>query len=108
MMIVRSIGAAHRIRVARDHLRVPRISVFYGITITMYWRERDHPIPHFHAEQGGDRASFAIDGTVLAGELPARALRFVQEWAELHREELLANWDRARNLLPLERIDPLP
>jgi hypothetical protein len=45
---------------------------------------------------------------VLAGELPARALRFVQEWAELHREELLANWDRARNLSPLERIDPLP
>ena len=80
---------------ARDHLRVPRISVFYGITITMYWRERDHPIPHLHAEQGGDRASIAIDGTILAGGFPARALRFVQEWAELHREELLANWDRA-------------
>ena len=87
---------------------MPRISSFYGITITMYWRERDHPIPHFHAEQAGHRASIAVDGTVLAGELRARALRFVQEWAELHRDELLANWDRARNLEPLECIDPLP
>jgi hypothetical protein len=74
----------------------------------MYWRERDHPTPHFHAEQGGHRASIAIDGTVLGGELPARAVRFVQEWAELRRDELLANWHRARNLEPLERIDPLP
>jgi len=32
--------------------RVPRISSFYGIAIMMYWRERDHPISHFHAEQG--------------------------------------------------------
>lgn len=87
---------------------MPRISFFYGITITMYWREREHPIPHFHAEQSGYRASIAIDGTVLAGELPSRALRFVQEWAALHREELLANWERARRLEPLERIDPLP
>lgn len=87
---------------------MPRISFFYGITITMYWRERDHPVPHFHAEQAGHRASIAIDGMVLAGQLPARALRFVQEWAVLHRDELQANWERARNLEPIERIDPLP
>lgn len=74
----------------------------------MYWRERDHPIPHFHAEQAGQRASIAIDGTVLAGALPARGLRFVREWAALHRDELVANWERARNLQPLERIEPLP
>ena len=87
---------------------MPRISSFYGIVITMYWRERDHPIPHFHAEQAGDRASTAFDGTVIAGELPARALRFVREWAALHGAELLANWERARNLEPLEPIAPLP
>jgi uncharacterized protein DUF4160 len=62
----------------------------------MYWRERDHPIPHFHAEQAGDRASIAFDGTVIAGELPTSALRFVREWAALHGDELLANWERAR------------
>jgi hypothetical protein len=87
---------------------VPQISSFYGIVIAMYWRERDHPIPHFHAAQAGYRASIALDGTVLAGELPGRALRFVREWAGLHGDELLANWERARNLEPLEPIDPLP
>jgi hypothetical protein len=86
---------------------VPRISYFYGITITMYWRERDHPVPHFHAAHGGLHASVAIDGTILAGELQNRALRFVQEWAQLHRDELLANWTRARNYEPLEPIEPL-
>jgi hypothetical protein len=45
---------------------------------------------------------------VIAGELPARALRFVREWAALHGDELLANWERARNLEPLEPITPLP
>jgi hypothetical protein len=85
----------------------------------MYWRERDHPIPRFHAEQGGDRASVAIDGTVLAGELPARALRFVQEWAELHRENFWRTGTapatsrrssastRCLNIMPVTDLPPL-
>ncbi len=36
---------------------------FYGITIAMYWDERDHQVAHFHAEYGGDLASIALDGT---------------------------------------------
>ena len=87
---------------------MPRISAFYGIVIAMYWGERDHPVPHFHAEYAGARASIAVDGTVLAGALPARALRLVREWARLHENELLANWDRARQHERLLPIDPLP
>jgi hypothetical protein len=30
-----------------------------------------------------------------------------REWAALHRDELLANWARARNLEPLASIAPL-
>lgn len=86
---------------------MPRISAFYGIVITMYWREKDHPVPHFHAEHAGQQASIAVDGTVLAGLLQARALRLVREWAELHERELLANWARARKLEPLQPIEPL-
>jgi len=86
---------------------VPRISSFYGIVITMYWRERDHPIPHFHAEHSGQHASVGIHGAILAGALPPRVVRFVQEWAELHRDEVLANWNRARDNEPLEPIEPL-
>jgi hypothetical protein len=86
---------------------VPRISFFYGIVITMYWREREHPVPHFHASYGGQEASIAVDGTILGGSLPPRALRLVREWAKLHRDELLANWSRARDYEPLDPIDPL-
>ena len=87
---------------------MPRISTFYGIVITMYWREAHHPVPHFHAEYSGEQASIAVDGTVLGGSLPPRALRLVREWARLHEGELLANWTQAQHLEPLRPIDPLP
>jgi hypothetical protein len=86
---------------------MPRISFFYGITIRMYWNERDHPIPHFHAEYAGEYASIAIDGTVLAGSLPKHALHLIGDWVELHTDELLANWNSARNREPLAPIEPL-
>jgi hypothetical protein len=44
---------------------------------------------------------------VYSGSLPRRALRLVQEWEELHRNELFANWERARLQQPLETITPL-
>jgi hypothetical protein len=86
---------------------MPRISYFYGIAIAMYWREKDHPVPHFHAEYAGQKASIGIDGKVLGGSLPPRALRLVQDWAALHHDELLANWQRARGHESLEPIEPL-
>jgi hypothetical protein len=87
---------------------MPRISSFFGITIAMFWDERDHPIPHFHAEYAGAVASIGIvDGDPIAGSLPRRQLQLVKRWTELHRDELLANWQRARQLQPLERIEPL-
>jgi len=44
---------------------------------------------------------------LLAGSLPPRALRLVKEWALAHEDELLANWERVRNLEPLVAIEPL-
>jgi hypothetical protein len=86
---------------------VPRISEFYGIVIAMYYAE--HGVPHFHALYAGKDASIAIETLdVLAGSLPDRALRLVLEWAALHRAALEENWQRARDGLPLERIEPLP
>jgi hypothetical protein len=87
---------------------VPRISFFYGITIWMYWNEGAHARPHFHARYADRAASVDFDGKLVAGELPRRALALVAEWAALHHDELLANWERARRNEPLEPIDPLP
>jgi hypothetical protein len=41
---------------------------------------------------------------LLHGSLPRRALAMVLEWAAIHREELRANWELAREGKPLSRI----
>jgi hypothetical protein len=87
---------------------MPRISAFYGVVVYMYWNERDHPVPHFHAYHAGRRASVSVDGKVLAGSLEPRALQFVREWASLRHAEILANWELARKNEPLPAIAPLP
>lgn len=57
----------------------------------------------------GREATITIDTLeVLAGSLPARAVRLVHEWATAHSGELEANWERARSDEPLEPIPPLP
>lgn len=86
---------------------MPRISAFYGIVIYMHWRE--HGPAHFHAIYGEFEATVAIDdGRFLAGTLPARASRLVRKWGALRHVELRASWERARALLPLEWVEPLP
>lgn len=87
---------------------MPRISSFYGIGIWMYWDEGVHARPHFHARYSGHQASIDFDGEVVVGSLPPRALALVVEWARLHRAELEANWEAARQAQPLQKIDPLP
>jgi len=85
---------------------VPVISFFFGVVIRMFYRE--HGVPHFHAEYQGQQATFTFDGELLAGTLRSRtALRLIKEWSLAHREELEANWNRAKNGEALESIAPL-
>ena len=85
----------------------PRISAFCGIIIAMYFG--DHPPPHFHAKYGEHEAQVAIEtGEVLNGGLPRRARALVEEWTDLHRDELMEDWERAVRQEPLHRIEPLP
>ncbi|MFZ4068643.1 MAG: DUF4160 domain-containing protein [Caulobacterales bacterium] len=82
---------------------MPTISIFFGITVQMYWR--DHPPPHVHVFYGGAEALIAIEsGDVLGGRLPPGALRLVRGWIADQRQALLSNWDRARLLEPLEQV----
>jgi hypothetical protein len=72
----------------------------------MYYKE--HAPPHFHAKYGGQRAAFSIqDLRLTEGNLPPRIVSFVLEWAFLHRDELMEDWDRARREEELKKIDPL-
>jgi len=85
---------------------MPRLSGFFGITISMY--HNDHSPPDFHAKYAGNEAFFAIDTLEqVEGQLHRRARAMVLEWASLHRNELWENWERAREGLALEEIDPL-
>lgn len=85
--------------------RMPVISRFLGISISMYFVE--HGIPHFHAAYGEYEVSVEVQSGTVRGSFPPRALQHVLEWAGLHKRELAANWERARRGDPLESIPPL-
>lgn len=85
---------------------MPEISRFFGIVIAMYYNE--HNPPHFHARYGSAKVEIDIQTlSVLGGKLPPRALGLVMEWASCHREELMVDWERARQQLELNKIEPL-
>ncbi len=68
----------------------------------------DHNPPHFHAEYQDQEAIIDIHSLqILKGSLPKRARMMVVEWALEHREELLANWNKARIPEPLDKIQSL-
>jgi hypothetical protein len=90
-----------------ETIRGPTISTFYGIVIQMFWRE--HGPPHFHVLYAEHEALVDLGSLkIVRGFLPRRAWDLVQEWAEIHRGELLENWNRCRDLRPPHPIEPLP
>lgn len=84
---------------------MPEICRFLGIIIRMYYR--DHAPPHFHAEYGEYEITVEITTGVVSGQFPPRALKAVLEWYELHKEELLRDWELAEQRKPLNTIEPL-
>ena len=88
---------------------MPVISMFYGIIISMYFLDnRQHKRPHIHAKYQGQEAVLAIpEGEVLEGSLPPSKMKLVSAWVEIHRDELMADWDLAVNGQHPYKIDPL-
>ena len=83
--------------------------MFYGIVVSMYFfDDKQHHVPHLHAEYSGSEAVFSIEnGELLAGELPSAKARLVQAWIEIHRDELQADWKLAVNGEEVFKIEPL-
>lgn len=84
---------------------MPEISRFLGIIVAMFYR--DHSPPHFHAMYGEYVITVEIVSGVINGRFPKRALRHVLEWLELHKDELLENWQLVEEKKPLKKIAPL-
>ncbi len=88
---------------------MPAISMFYGIIVSLYFMDnRRHQRPHFHAKFQNDEAVISIPaGEVLEGSLPPGKMRLVLAWVELHRDELIANWELAASGQQPFKIEPL-
>ncbi len=87
---------------------MPTISMFYGIIIRMYYAPSEHPPPHFHVYYGEHRATVDIQTCeITQGQLPKKQSRLVIAWAELHQEELMANWTLLMNGEKPFNIQPL-
>ena len=73
---------------------MPTISIFYGIVVMMYLRDKEHNPPHIHAFYGDNAATFKIaNGEILNGSFPKRAANLVKEFVEQYRKELLDMWE---------------
>ena len=81
------------------------LSRFFGIIIAMLGS--DHNPPHIHVRYGDYEVIITIQKEIIKGEIPARILKLVLTWIDLHRDELLINWENAQKGLELNKIEPL-
>jgi hypothetical protein len=84
---------------------MPEVSRFLRIVIAMFYR--DHSPPQFHTAYGDYEITVAIETGIVSGRFSKRALTHVMEWLEIHKDELLENWELAGQRRPLKRISPL-
>lgn len=85
---------------------MPEISRFLGIVISMYFN--DHNPPHFHVFYERHEAIIKVETLeIMKGKLPPRVYSLVVEWALIHKEELMLDWQKVRNLEEPLKIDPL-
>jgi hypothetical protein len=88
---------------------MPAISMFYGIIIYMYFMDnKQHKTPHIHVRYQEYEVIVSIpDGDVLEGSIPNAKMKLLQAWIELHKDELVADWELAVAGQQPYKIDPL-
>jgi hypothetical protein len=88
---------------------MPEISRFFGIIIRMFVEPTErHHVAHFHAYYQEHVGVFSISPVqLIAGSLPQRQQRLVEAWAELHQDELLADWELLQQGRRPAAIQPL-
>ncbi len=83
--------------------------MFYGIIIRLYYFDnQQHNKPHIHVHYQDESAVIEIpSGKLLEGKLKGNKLKLVEAWIEIHKDELMADWELAINGEPVFKIDPL-
>ncbi len=94
---------------AGGEIEMAIISMFYGVIVSMYYfDQRRHHLPHIHVKYQDQEAVIDVTtGDLLEGEIKSSKLKLVQAWIEIHRDELLADWELASTGHSLFPIDPL-
>ena len=85
------------------------ISMFYGIIISMYFFDKKkHNLPHIHIKYQDENAVVSIpEGDLLEGNIKKNKMKLVQAWIEIHKEDLLADWELASHGEQVFKIEPL-
>ena len=84
---------------------MPVISRFYGMIIKMFFLASEHNPPHIHVVYSEYVGVIDIRTLqMIQGDLPNKALKIVQEWTQIHQEELLKMWE-TQDIQPLPPID---
>lgn len=75
----------------------------------MYYLDtRKHHVPNIHVKYQDQEAVISIsEGELLEGEIKANKMRLVLAWIEIHRDELMADWELASSGENVFKIDPL-
>ena len=83
---------------------MPTISSFYGITISMRPKGKEHNPPHIHAKMQRSMVSVSIEtGEIMEGSFPPKGRQMVKEFVLLHKEELMEMWETGE----YKTIEPL-
>ena len=88
---------------------MPAISMFYGLIVYMYFLDnKQHKLPHIHVKYQSDEVILRIpDGSIHEGSIPVSKMKLLQAWVELHKDELMADWELALSGENLYKIEPL-
>ena len=87
---------------------MPTLSSFFGVTIKMYSEPNSkHKLPHLHAEYQDEQAVYDFYGNIIEGEIQPNKHKLVVAWIEIHREDLISNWNLLQEGKKYFKITPL-
>ena len=71
---------------------MPRVAYFLGISIYLYLD--DHRTPHCHAMYEDYAGPLSLqDGSLLAGQMPPKQQKEIQNFISSNQEELMEKWN---------------
>jgi hypothetical protein len=69
---------------------------------------KQHNKPHIHVKYQDDEVIVAIpEGDILEGSIPKAKMKLLQAWIEIHKDELMADWQLAVSGELPYKIEPL-